>query len=400
MSELMAQLREWRETVERVLPWWWPRALALALLAGGVVLPFFVSEAGDFMNASVIALAYVVMALGLNIVVGFAGLLDLGYVAFYAIGAYCVGWFGSGFFFRAHVHVLVSKVASTLPGIHLNFLLILLCAVVITSVAGTLIGLPTLRLRGDYIAIVTLAFGEIIRVFALQGTSLKIFGMPLTGGELGISGTDAPYLPGVGMFSQLDIRPWYYTIFVLVLITLFVNLRVRDSRLGRAWIALREDEVAAVSMGIPLVRTKLSAYALGAAFGGVAGAFLGAYTTLIDAGEFQFGFSIFVLSMVILGGLGSIWGVVLGALLLANINYYLIPDVFNSLPGKLGLNFNLTDLQVSIFGFLLVIVMVLRPQGLIPERRRKLELTRGIGETEMEEPGTAWTAVEPGEVAP
>jgi branched-chain amino acid transport system permease protein len=270
----------------------------------------------------------------------------------------------------------------------------------LTAFAGAIIGVPTLRLRGDYIAIVTLAFGEIIRVFALQGPSLKIFGMPLTGGELGISGTDPPYLPGVGIFSQLDIRPWYYTIFALVLITLFVTIRVRDSRLGRAWIALREDEVAAVSMGIPLVRTKLSAYALGAAFGGIAGAFLGAYTTLIDAGEFQFGFSIFVLAMVILGGLGSVWGAVVGAMLLANINYYLIPDVLNSVPGKLGLNFNLTDLQVSIFGFLLVLVMVLRPQGLIPERRRKLELTTGIGESELEEPGRSWAGAEPGEVAP
>ncbi len=288
----------------------------------------------------------------------------------------------------------------THPGIHLNFLLILIFAGLFTAFAGALIGLPTLRLRGDYIAIVTLAFGEIIRVIAINGPQIKVFGMPLTGGELGISGTDAPNLPGIGMFSQLDIKPWYYTIFGLILITLFVNFRVRDSRLGRAWIALREDEVAAVSMGIPLVKTKLLAYALGAAFGGIAGAFLGAYTTLIDAGEFQFGFSIFVLSMVILGGLGSIWGAVLGALLLANINYYLIPDVFNNLPGDFGLNFNLTELQVSIFGFLLVLVMVLRPQGLIPERRRKLELTKGIGEHELEEPSTAWTAVEPGEAAP
>ena len=286
-------------------------------------------------------------ALGLNIVVGFAGLLDLGYVAFFALGSYAFGWLGSGWFYKAHVHVLVHGTTSTLPGIHLNFLLILICAGLFTAFAGAIIGVPTLRLRGDYIAIVTLAFGEIIRVFALQGPSLKIFGMPLTGGELGISGTDPPYLPGVGIFSQLDIRPWYYTIFALVLITLFVTIRVRDSRLGRAWIALREDEVAAVSMGIPLVRTKLFAYALGAAFGGIAGAFLGAYTTLIDAGEFQFGFSIFVLSMVILGGLGSVWGAVVGAMLLANINYYLIPDVLNSVPGKLGLNFNLTDLQVE-----------------------------------------------------
>jgi branched-chain amino acid transport system permease protein len=399
VNELRAQLQEWQAAIERRLPGWWPRALAVALIVSGLILPQLFSVTSNFVNTEILSLTYVMFALGLNIVVGFAGLLDLGYVAFFALGSYAFGWLGSGWFFKAHVHVLVHGAPATLPGIHLNFVLILICAGLFTAFAGAVIGVPTLRLRGDYIAIVTLAFGEIIRVFALQGPSLKIFGMPLTGGELGISGTDAPYLPGVGMFSELNIRPWYYTIFVLVLITLFVNVRVRDSRLGRAWIALREDEVAAVSMGIPLVRTKLLAYALGAAFGGIAGAFLGAYTTLIDAGEFQFGFSIFVLSMVILGGLGSIWGVVLGALLLANINYYLIPDVFNSLPGDLGLNFSLTDLQVSIFGFLLVIVMVLRPQGLIPERRRKLELTLGIGETELEEPDAerAWASVEPGE---
>jgi branched-chain amino acid transport system permease protein len=400
MNELRAQLREWRASLERFLPSWWPRALAVLLIAFGLVLPQFFSVTNNFINDEILALTYVMFALGLNIVVGFAGLLDLGYVAFFALGSYTFGWLGSGWFYKAHVHVLAHGPANTLPGIHLNFILILIAAALLTAFAGTLIGIPTLRLRGDYIAIVTLAFGEIIRVFALNGTSLKIDGMPLTGGELGISGTDPPYLPGVGTFTQLNIRPWYYTIFVLVLMTLFVNVRVRDSRLGRAWIALREDEVAAVSMGIPLVRTKLLAYSLGAAFGGVAGAFLGAYTTLIDAGEFQFGFSIFVLSMVILGGLGSIWGVVVGALLLANINYYLIPNVLNGLPGDFGLNFNLTDLQFSIFGFLLVLVMVLRPQGLIPERRRKLELTRGIGELELEEPGTAWTEVEPGEVAP
>ena len=400
MNELRAQLREWRAAIERYLPPWWPRALAGLLIAFGIVLPQLFSVTNNFVNTEILALTYVMFALGLNIVVGFAGLLDLGYVAFFALGSYAFGWLGSGWFFKLHVHVLTHGPASQLPGIHLNFVMILIAAGLLTAFAGAIIGVPTLRLRGDYIAIVTLAFGEIIRVFALNGPSLKIAGMPLTGGELGISGTDPPYLPGVGTFTQLNIRPWYYTIFVLVLFTLFVNVRVRDSRLGRAWVALREDEVAAVSMGIPLVRTKLLAYGLGAAFGGIAGAFLGAYTTLIDAGEFQFGFSIFVLSMVILGGLGSIWGVVLGAMLLANINYYLIPDVLNGLPGDFGLNFNLTDLQFSIFGFLLVLVMVLRPQGLIPERRRKLELTEGIGEVELEEPGTAWTSAEPGEVPP
>ena len=388
MNELLAMLRERRAAIQRVLPSWWTRAAALLLIAIGIVLPFFFSDASNFVNKEVVVLAYVVFALGLNVVVGFAGLLDLGYVAFFALGSYAVGWFGSDFFFKASVHVGVSKYAGSLPGIHLNFLLILVCAALITASAGAVIGLPTLRLRGDYIAIVTLAFGEIIRVFAINGPSLKIDGMPLTAGVLGISGIDAPYEPGIGTFDELHVKPWYWTIFALVLITLFVNLRVRDSRLGRAWIALREDEVAAVSMGIPLVRTKLLAYALGAVFGGFAGAFLGVYTTLIDPDQFQFGFSIFVLAMVIVGGLGSIWGVVLGALLLANINYYLIPDVLNKLPSDLGLNFSLTDLQVSIFGFLLVLVMVLRPQGLLPERRRRLELTEGIGDTELTEPGT------------
>jgi branched-chain amino acid transport system permease protein len=384
MSELRAQLGEWRAAIERRLPPWWTRALAVVLIVIGLVAPLFFSDSSNFMNKEILALAYVVFALGLNVVVGFAGLLDLGYLAFFAIGAYSLGWLGSSFFFKAHVHVLVSKYLGTLPGIHLNFLLILICAALICAAAGTVIGLPTLRLRGDYIAIVTLAFGEIIRVFAINGPDIKIAGMPVTGGEIGISGIDAPNLPGVGTFDQLHFRPWYYTIFVLVLITVFVNLRVRDSRLGRAWVALREDEVAAVSMGIPLVRTKLLAYALGAAFGGVSGAFLGSYTTLIDANQFQFGFSIFVLAMVIVGGLGSVWGVVLGAMLLANINYYLIPDVLNHVPSKFGLHFDLSELNVSIFGFLLVLVMVLRPQGLIPERRRQLELTEGIGETELE----------------
>src|SRR5205823_2607489 len=159
-----AQLKEWREQLERILPPWWSRALAGVFIVVGIVLPFFFSESSGFMNATIIAVAYAVMSLGLNVVVGFAGLLDLGYVAFYALGAYSLGWFGSGFFFKARVHVLVSPVQRTLAGVHLNFILILAGAALICALAGTLIGLPTLRLRGDYIAIVTLAFGEIIGV--------------------------------------------------------------------------------------------------------------------------------------------------------------------------------------------------------------------------------------------
>ncbi len=355
------------------------RGLAGLFMLVWIVLPFFFPASSGFLNATIIALAYAVMSLGLNIVVGFAGLLDLGYVAFYALGAYSLGWFGSGFFFKAHIHVLVSPVASTLPGIHLNFVLILIGAALICAAAGMLIGLPTLRLRGDYIAIVTLAFGEIIGVVAVNGQSVPIGGgMTLTAGNLGISAVDEPYFPGAGAFNLLDLRPWYWLVLGILFVVLFVNLRLRDSRLGRAWVALREDEIAAVSMGIPLVKTKLLAYSIGAAFGGMSGAFFGTYYTEVNAGQFQFGFSIFILAMVIIGGLGSIWGAVVGGMTLGYINNYLIPDVLNDLPSKFGLHFQLTQVEFGIFGFLLVIMMVLRPQGLIPERRRRLELTAEI----------------------
>jgi branched-chain amino acid transport system permease protein len=379
MSAFLAGVRERRDALAERLPRWWSRALAGVLILVGIVLPFFFPPTSGFMNGTIIAVAYAVMALGLNIVVGFAGLLDLGYVAFYALGAYSLGWFGSGFFFKAKIHALVSPVASTLPGVHLNFVLILIGAALICAAAGMLIGLPTLRLRGDYIAIVTLAFGEIIGVVAVNGQSVPIGGgMTLTAGNLGISAVDAPYFPGIGSFNLLDLRPWYWLILGILLVVLFVNLRLRDSRLGRAWIALREDEVAAVSMGIPLVKTKLLAYSIGAAFGGMSGAFFGTYYTEVNAGQFQFGFSIFILAMVIIGGLGSIWGAVVGGMALGYINNYLIPDVLNDLPSKFGLHFQLTQVEFGIFGFLLVIMMVLRPQGLIPERRRQLELTAEI----------------------
>jgi len=379
VSELQAQLREWRDAAERLVPPWWGKALAGLLVAVGVILPFLTGSSSGFLNGTIVAVAYAVMALGLNVVVGMAGLLDLGYVAFYAFGAYCVGWFGSGFFFGVRVHVGVSPLTSTLAGIHLNFVLILLAAVVVCAVAGMIIGLPTLRLRGDYIAIVTLAFGEIIGVLAVNGQSIGVGGgMTLTAGNLGISAVDSPWFPGSGSFGLLDLRPWYWLVFGILLIVLFVNLRVRDSRLGRAWVALREDEVAAVSMGIPLVKTKLMAYAIGAAFGGMAGAFFGAYFTEVNAGQFAFGFSIFIVAMVVVGGIGSIWGALAGGLLLGYINNYLIPDVLNNLPSAFGLSFQLSSVSFGIFGFLLVLVMTVRPQGLFPERRRSLELTGEI----------------------
>jgi branched-chain amino acid transport system permease protein len=361
---------------------------AAAILAGGL-LPLFIDGGGGFIDDATVALAYVVMALGLNIIVGFAGLLDLGYVAFFAIGAYTMGYFGSLFHITANhgkgVHILVSGPAAHLPGIHLNFLIIVVLAIIATTIAGMVIGLPTLRLRGDYIAIVTLAFGEIVGRIAINGDEIKAFGTQLTAGRQGITPVDKIQLPFLDTFNSLELRPWYWVAFAMVLIALFVNFRLRDSRLGRAWIALREDEVAAVSMGVPLVKTKLFAYGTGAAFGGVSGAFLGSYLNTVNADQFQFSFSIFVLAMIILGGLGSIWGVVLGAVALSFINNRLIPDVLNNVPSEIGLNFDLTELSFGIFGFLLVIMMVLRPEGLLPERRRQIELQEGIEDIVVDE---------------
>jgi branched-chain amino acid transport system permease protein len=376
MTSAAAASQQLRSSV----PPWASRAAAIALAVVAILLPLFFDPISGFIDDCVIALAYVVMALGLNVVVGFAGLLDLGYVAFFAIGAYTVGWLASSFYSDANFHLLVSGAAGDLPGIHVNFLIVLVVAAALCAIAGILIGLPTLRLRGDYIAIVTLAFGEIIRVFAVNGDSITIFGdaYPLTAGRQGITPVDQVKLPFVEPFNQLDLRPWYWLILAIVFFVLFVVIRLRDSRLGRAWVAIREDEVAAASMGVPLVKTKLLAYAAGAAIGGLSGAFLAAYLNTVNADQFAFSFSIFVLAMVILGGMGSVWGVVLGAVLLSFINNRLIPDVLNGVPGKLNLDFQLADLGFGIFGFLLVIVMILRPEGLLPERRHRLELTEDI----------------------
>jgi branched-chain amino acid transport system permease protein len=357
--------------------------VAVAVIGFAIILPLFLDSGGNVMNNLVLAAAYVVMALGLNIIVGFAGLLDLGYVAFFAIGAYVMGYFGSGFWSNAGggegVHFLVGGPVENLPGIHFNFLIVLVLAVIATTIAGIIIGLPTLRLRGDYIAIVTLAFGEIIGRIAINGDEIKLFGGTLTAGRQGITPVDKVDLPFFERFQSLNLRPWYWLALAMVVLVLFVNFRLRDSRLGRAWIALREDEVAAASMGVPLVKTKLLAYGTGAAFGGMSGAFLASYLNTVNADQFQFAFSIFILAMIILGGLGSIWGVVLGAVVLSAINNYFIPDVFNDVPSKIGLDFDLTELSFGIFGFLLVIMMILRPEGLLPERRRQLELEEGVG---------------------
>ena len=362
-------------------------AIAAVVITAVALFPLLRPPLDGLVDDMILALAYVVMALGLNIVVGVAGLLDLGYVAFYAFGALCVGWLGSDHFSAINgekgIHVGVSEFQSLLAGIHLNWLLIVLAAIIVTAVAGMIIGLPTLRLRGDYIAIVTLAFGEIIGRFAQNGDEVKIGEYAFSNGRQAISPTDQIGLPFFGEFdSAFNLRPYYWTVLGLAVFVLFINFRLRDSRLGRAWIALREDEVAAASMGVPLVKTKLLAYATGAACGGLSGAFLGSYLNSVNGTQFQFGFSIFILAMIILGGLGSIWGVVIGAVGVSFLNTLLIPDVLDPVPAKLGLDFTISEVSFGVFGFLLVLTMVLRPEGLLPERRRKLELTQGLGTDE------------------
>jgi branched-chain amino acid transport system permease protein len=268
-------------------------------------------------------------------------------------------------------------------------------AVAVCTVAGMIIGLPTLRLRGDYIAIVTLAFGEIIGRIVINGDQIHFGDAPVIGGGLesvfgkganfsagreGITPIDKIYLPFTDEpFQALNLRPWFWVALAMVLVVLFVNYRLRDSRLGRAWIALREDEVAAASMGVPLVKTKLLAYGTGAAFGGIAGAFLASRLSVVNADQFQFFFSIFILAMVILGGLGSIEGVLIGAGVLVYVNYKFIPDVNTKPRDWFNLDLDLAEISSGIYGFLLVLMMLLRPQGLIPERRRKLELVEGVG---------------------
>ncbi|HLM26330.1 MAG TPA: branched-chain amino acid ABC transporter permease [Thermoleophilaceae bacterium] len=374
-------------------------AVMVGILIWAIYLPLAHEENSEFLGIAVLILAYSVMALGLNIIVGYAGLLDLGYVAFFALGALTAGWFMSGFYAEAGeggngIHFLVSSPAADLPGIHLNFILVAILAIIICAIAGMLIGLPTLRLRGDYIAIVTLAFGEIIGRIVINGDELHYKDVPLLGGPLeelfgtganfsngrqGITPIDKVDFPGIEPFKSLDLRPWFWTALVLVLLVLFVNYRLRDSRLGRAWIALREDEVAAASMGVPLVKTKLLAYGTGAAFGGMAGVFLASLLNTVNADQFQFFFSIFILAMVILGGLGSIEGVLIGAAALVYINFKLIPDA-NAKPREwFDLDLDLSELSSAIYGFLLVMMMILRPEGLLPERRRRLELVEGVG---------------------
>jgi branched-chain amino acid transport system permease protein len=385
MSTAVASARTNATNLRRMLPDW---AWAVFFLAIALLYPFILdallASPDDLLDASINTLGYVIMALGLNIVVGFAGLLDLGYVAFYAIGAFVIGWLGSQQFPDVSggkgIHILTptkSAFGSNIPGVHINFFLVIFIAAAFTAIWGVILGAPTLRLRGDYLAIVTLAFGEIVpRVF--ENATSGIFGIGSTdfsNGRQGITPIDKVNFPwsDTPFKYPLELRPIYYVGLAMVLLVIFFNRRLRDSRMGRAWIAVREDEVAAAAMGVNLVRTKLWAYALGAALGGFAGVFLATYTNTVNVDQFEFGFSVLILSMVVIGGMGNIWGVIVGAIALSMMNRYGLKQL-NGVPEKFGLDFDVTSINFGIFGFFLLAMMVLRPEGFIPSGRRKLEL--------------------------
>ncbi|HUK04015.1 MAG TPA: ABC transporter ATP-binding protein [Burkholderiales bacterium] len=344
-----------------------PRVWAgVALVATTLLLlPFALSLAGTaWVRIANLALLYVLLALGLNIVVGFAGLLDLGYIAFYAVGAYAYALLASPHF-----------------GLHLPFWAILPVGAGLAALFGVLLGAPTLKLRGDYLAIVTLGFGEIVRIF-LNNLSQPV---NITRGPQGIAGIDPVRIGGVD-FSKTDSllglsvsgpMKYYYLLLSLLLAIVVINVRLQNSRIGRAWEAIREDEVAARAMGIDTTLVKLLAFALGASFGGVAGGMFAAIQGFISPESFVLVESVMVVSMVVLGGMGNIPGVILGALLLSfvpELLRYTVEPAQMKLFGRMLVEPEV--LRMLIFGLALVLAMLFRPAGLLPSAVRKRELTR------------------------
>ncbi len=348
MSNPLSRLRRARgATSERVRDWWhhapgWQRwgvygiLIALALLAPSPVIGSFMSPFTDWPSLLFNPIGmYILLALGLNIVVGYAGLLDLGYVAFYAIGAYTLAYFATTYGWL--------------------FWPTLVVGVALACVSGVILGAPTLRLRGDYLAIVTLGFGEIVRITAVNTDEI--------GGARGI--TNIPHPPNMfGFEFLLDPLPYYYLVVILIVLTIVFSRRLERSRVGRSWAAIREDEDAAELMGVPTFKFKLLAFAIGALIGGMAGVIFAGKVIFIEPNNFPFILSATIVAAVVLGGSGNIPGVMLGAFLIA-----WLPERFRGLA----------EYRILFFGAALVLVMALRPEGLLPSRRRRAELREGSG---------------------
>ncbi|MDP9602399.1 UNVERIFIED_ORG: branched-chain amino acid transport system permease protein [Variovorax paradoxus] len=348
---------------------------AIAVLA----LPLLLQMQGNaWVRIADIALLYVLLALGLNIVVGYAGLLDLGYVAFFAVGAYLFALMGS-----THLSETFEWFKITFPnGMHTSLLIVIPLAFVLAAVLGVLLGAPTLKLRGDYLAIVTLGFGEIIRVF------LNNLDQPvnITNGPKGITSIDSIKFWGLDLgkalkfdgFTISSVTLYYYLFLVLVLATILISHRLQLSRIGRAWMAIREDEIAAKAMGINTRNMKLLAFGMGASFGGVSGAMFAAFQGFVSPESFSLMESVMIVAMVVLGGIGHLPGVILGAILLAAL-----PEVLRYVAGPLQ---SLTDgrLDASILRQLfialaMIIIMLVRPRGLWPSPEHGKSLTKKGG---------------------
>ena len=334
----------------------------LALL----VLPLVLQSFGNaWVRIADLTLLYVMLALGLNIVVGFAGLLDLGYVAFYAVGAYMFGLLAS-----PHLAETFESFKAMFPnGLHLSIWLVIPLAALLAACAGVMLGLPVLKLRGDYLAIVTLGFGEIIRIFMLNLDQP----VNITNGPKGLGQIDSIKIFGLDLAKRLDIGGYsiesvslyYYLFLLLAIVSVFICYRLQDSRIGRAWMAIREDEIAAKAMGINTRNMKLLAFGMGATFGGVAGVMFSAFQGFVSPESFSLMESIMIVAMVVLGGLGHIPGVILGAVLLSAL-----PEVLRYVAGPLQAmtdgRLDASILRQLLIALAMIVVMLLRPRGLWP----------------------------------
>jgi branched-chain amino acid transport system permease protein len=343
-----------------------------------LIMPYFGTLNQFYMGLLIQIGMFVVLTIGLNVVVGFAGLLDLGYIAFYAVGAYLWAIFSTN---DLNTNLAIAEFAWHPLGAGWFFVFIPI-ALIVGAITGVLLGLPVLRLRGDYLAIVTLGFGEVIRVLA---TNLDR-PINITNGAQGIKDVGLPPLILSPLFELLGLNPevqraqivqlhFYLIVLAVVGIMLLVVVRLVNSRIGRAWTAIREDETAALAMGVPLVKMKLLAFAVGASFSGVMGMIFAAYLTFINPPTFDLIRSISILSMVILGGMGSVPGALLGGTLVTLLNLQILPRLTTELD---RFNFPSTldpsQYQRMIFGLLLILMTIFRPQGILPEERRTREL--------------------------
>ena len=348
-------------------------------ILGGIallVLPLILQYFGNaWVRIADLALLYVLLALGLNIVVGYAGLLDLGYVAFYAVGAYLFALMAS-----PHLADNFAAFAAMFPnGLHTSLWLVIPLAALVAAIFGAVLGAPTLKLRGDYLAIVTLGFGEIIRIF-LNNLDHPV---NLTNGPKGMGQIDSVKIFGLDLGKRLElfgfdinsVTLYYYLFLVLVVVSVIICYRLQDSRIGRAWMAIREDEIAAKAMGINTRNMKLLAFGMGASFGGVSGAMFGAFQGFVSPESFSLMESVMIIAMVVLGGIGHIPGVILGAVLLAAL-----PEVLRYVAGPLQA---MTDgrldsaiLRQLLIALAMIVIMLLRPRGLWPAPEHGKSLTQ------------------------